>query len=1369
MRRHPFIIFMVIVGGIVLALLAFIQSPRFASLIKGFVAEQMPQDFGVDGDFKEFEVKLFPPGIAIRDPHITLKKNNLLNLPEGSAVKAERIDLIFYPLQILTGKIRVSEAVIVGGDIDLIIDPKKLDDKPTKAAKPLSIPWDQLFQVRTESIGMDNSRVRVKVLDPKIELSLYAKRLRIGQWVGRGGIGYELDLDVEQIQADFPKGWTIPDRVDKVQADAQVNRAGVRFERIFIGMSGISLDAKGDIQGNVLDPASKLVTTSEWKLSGDIDRIGKILPDLKLPKRLGGNLEFAGKVHGDLKVFPRNFGADGRVILKRFAYENWEADSIDVEGSWTPSENISGAGVIRLKSAVISSEEQERINGKRQASGGKIQIHPTMIDLSMNEPIQAVVELTRAHTHWLAGSPGFHGLDARWSGKMEFDFNPDRASKIWSLMAKVDLSAPSLVYDNQRMGQTKSYNAAVRVKEPRIFGSLSVDSNGIDVNGFTVALPHSKFEAIGKVDFKQGVDIRLNGPVDMDDVLLIAGNPIGGKGDLKTHVQVHEGKLLLEFQPQLAGARYLNLDLGDLTGIVRLDDDRSVVEFKDIAIKRKRTRYGGGGVIDIGRDTIDMNFQVYEGNINDFIGVFQVMTSKLNWFPESLTGEFTSTIRVAGDLDFDRLSATGIIQGHDWDFQGERLSEVNFRGGYDRGKYFIESGKAIKGKGRIFADISFDSKPEVVAWSLRTESLGINDFDHVARSDVPIRGEIQVASSGSGRVSAIKSQTRFELDRLNIRAVGYPRSELLLETENGGTKVDSKIFGGQVGLQLSLSDREENRIEGDFKNFDFTPFMFLLNSELQGDGEAMGRVSTKFVLRYPSGKFTRANGQIEIRDYIVRKQGIELKLENPARASISNGDFDLGPMVLRSGQESLRAEFSSRYGKFSGDIDGEVDLGIVEFFSGEFGNTKGEVDLSLKLSGTLETPSISGRASIDEGSFRVNSLDTLVENVRGSFQLKDKKLTVQNIRGNVSGGVISMNGALTFLNPPYPDVNLAFLVNSSRLKVYPFQYVKVDGELKITGPKKPYLVEGEIETDQALSRESFFGGAASARALKTARFEPPPTSLSEGDIPLLRLNFRVLAEKGVMIRNELIDAELAGDVRVVNSTEAPRIVGNARLLRGKLTFKGQDFQIQNASAEFDNPAVLNPKFDLSASTQVSGKTIKLYAVGRKDNWKIDLSSSPPMPESDILQLLAIGLTPTDMQRLRAGDQSVLQQGEAASLVLHSTGFNQEVKEQTGFDIQLDEAVDTQSGSSIFQRPSDATTSGASPKIVIKRQINKKLDVSVGTTVGVGSNTQRSVNAELKVTPAVSVIGVWNTFEGVNTKDNSQTSYGVDVKVQKRFK
>ncbi len=56
-------------------------------------------------------------------------------------------------------------------------------------------------------------------------------------------------------------------------------------------------------------------------------------------------------------------------------------------------------------------------------------------------------------------------------------------------------------------------------------------------------------------------------------------------------------------------------------------------------------------------------------------------------------------------------------------------------------------------------------------------------------------------------------------------------------------------------------------------------------------------------------------------------------------------------------------------------------------------------------------------------------------------------------------------------------------------------------------------------------------------------------------------------------------------------------------------------------------------------------------------------------------------------------------------------------------------------------------------------------------MGVDTNKQTEANVELHVTQGFSVLGVWDSYEfnNLQQKLDSESSYGFDFKLQKRFK
>jgi translocation and assembly module TamB len=136
-----------------------------------------------------------------------------------------------------------------------------------------------------------------------------------------------------------------------------------------------------------------------------------------------------------------------------------------------------------------------------------------------------------------------------------------------------------------------------------------------------------------------------------------------------------------------------------------------------------------------------------------------------------------------------------------------------------------------------------------------------------------------------------------------------------------------------------------------------------------------------------------------------------------------------------------------------------------------------------------------------------------------------------------------------------------------------------------------------------------------------------------------------------------MDLEAKGELKIVGNIDNPKPLGTASVVQGKILFKDRTFQVTNGVMEFDNPAVINPRYEVLAVTEVANRRIQLFSTGRLDDQRFEFSSNPPMAEPEILNLLALGVTGDDTRRFRSNDRSSYEQGEAASLVLHSLDFN----------------------------------------------------------------------------------------------------------------
>ncbi|OFZ18400.1 MAG: hypothetical protein A2X94_15010 [Bdellovibrionales bacterium GWB1_55_8] len=1359
MRKRVFLIFAAVIALSIASLLWFIQTPSFARIAKQVAAKYLPADLGVEGDFSEFAVQLFPPGISLRNPKLSLREKNALNMPAGSSVHAERMDLNFRPFQMFSGNIRIHEVVIVNGEANLIVDPAAPARRKTK--KTIGFRWDELVNIRADGVALENIRLAVKIEKNNADFSVLARNLRLSQGAADSDEPfYELSVDLTEMGGKFPANWSLPKNMPEIQAYARVDENGARikkFQALFA--DGLNIESTGAIQGDLLNPGP-LALDAEVRARGDLAPL--------LPKS-GGRFQFDGKISGNLAKADETLKISGSLGAENGHYQDWAFDQVRMDASWSAGKD---GGMIAVSQGTITAAEAERQGLRKPGRGGRIEIGPFQFKLSQQEALTVPLKLHRTHIHWLAAPAleSIYPLQFRSSGSVTLTVSSTsstgKSPAGWRVRAVTDLEIERLQLDNQRMERNKELQQVLDIPKIHVSGDLTVDRTGIFPGDLNLKLPQSSVKVTGKVDFKEGYDLVATGNVNLADIGTIADIPIRGAGDLVTHVHGPGSAIVLDFDTDIRDAYYLGMNLGALKGRISWDDDPENLLFSAIQLIKGETPYLGNGIIHLGDESsIQLDFRFARGNIQDLTSIFDELTADQAWFPKALRGSVKGAVKVTGGTRMDQLKVDARIDGTDWDFHGESFRQVRGTGGYDRGTFHLTDFEALKKSGTLAGSISFD-RDQRFDWNIRTENLNVLDLDHFARLDVPIRGKISLTSEGNGTLGKLRSDTRASVSGFSVRGVPMPASQLRIKSETDALHVTAEALGGQGALELVYGFRPGTLsfFRAELQHLDFSPVLLLVNPQLAGDRSLTGFVSGAVNVSFRSGEAERGSGRVDISEYVLAKSNASFRLVRPISTKVTEGSFDLRGFSLRGPQGEAIAELRSNGVRLEGLISGEIDMSVLEFLVSPISRAAGTGSLNFAIAGTPKEPSIQGRVNLNGANVRVAALESPFENITGAIQLKQSTLTLNDIEADLAGGRLSAGGSVQIFADRFPSLQLKGILSGNKLRFFPFQFAKTQGVIKVTGDTIPYLVEGDVLIDSAISTEKVFSQKP-LEGLKAARYLPPPTSRMESSYPKFRLNIKARAERGVVIQNELFDVEAKGNFTVVNTIETPRILGTAELVQGKLIFKNRSFQIQSASAQFDNPTVINPLFELIATTEVDNTKIQLYAAGRMEKWKIDLSSNPVMPESEILSLLALGLSSSDMRRLGAADRSVFERGEGLSLLLHSLDFNREVENKTGFQIQLGDAVDSQIGSSIT-RPQVQTDSIAAPKIVIKKQIARNLDLSYGSTLGIGENIRKEVNAEWRLSPAVSILGVWDNRE---TTDANKTSYGADLKLQRRFK
>src|SRR6202030_4639722 len=116
-----------------------------------------------------------------------------------------------------------------------------------------------------------------------------------------------------------------------------------------------------------------------------------------------------------------------------------------------------------------------------------------------------------------------------------------------------------------------------------------------------------------------------------------------------------------------------------------------------------------------------------------------------------------------------------------------------------------------------------------------------------------------------------------------------------------------------------------------------------------------------------------------------------------------------------------------------------------------------------------------------------------------------------------------------------------------------------------------------------------------------------------------------------------LDAEMGGELKISGTTSAPIVTGGFDLIRGSFSFALTRLNFTSGRVSFNGAGLRNkidPTLDFTAQTTVADATATLKITGFADAPQFELSSSPPLPQDEILARLLFGESASQLSALQ---------------------------------------------------------------------------------------------------------------------------------------
>ncbi len=1306
-----------IAGGVLLALLValgltavlYLSSDSFQQRARVMVIERLQMASGGRVEIERFRWSFRRMEVEMGD--VTLHGREAAG--QAPFLHVDRVFARVTIVSLFSRKLRLEELTIERPTLHLLIGPSGITNEP-RPAQAITAP---LFDVSIQRLQVMDARLLLN--ETMVPFGVNASQVDAS--LERAGDRYDGTLRARNVQATYASASSLKLGVE-ARFSAWPDRVEVKSSRWSTDRSW--LEAKGTVD-HFADPRLDVV------YRGSLD-VAEAAGFLKVQEARAGALD----VHGRLLYGPQNIAADGKLAVRDL---EWRAASVRAARLNGGAQYILEADRLRLShlfatvfGGAVSGSVELRNWRSLFAEAKPPARHPLVGAANLRADGLQLREVSRGlqvrnlPLNKLAMAGRLKGsVDAHWIrslSSVEANFNLDVAPPQHVADGELPVTARvRATYHGSRgtmdVPQLNVATRTTRIDATGVLGSstanLRVAVNSTDISEFNPVLgAFGETAALAKLNghasFNGAVTGKLKAPnvtgrLQINDFeSLFTASVLGAlpTPEAQHALPVHWDEMVADvaLSPTRAEAHHAIFRRGKtrifLDGTAVLHDwqfDRSSPlqirgHLDDVSVADVEHFIGRNDPID-GRMTMKLELS---GSLSDLHGGGHVQVTELN----------------VGSEQFSSLSADLRFVGRE-----SQWNQVVLR----------HDGATIQGTAAYQLDTA------AFRFEATGRALDLSRVRSIQNPKYKVAGVADFNVSGSGTAAAPVINGSFSVK--NVVVNGEPVGDIVATAITHGTEMQVKARAQVEEATFDLSGTAHLRddwpvnLHVTTSDFDFDPLLraYLGNritghSSMAGTADITGPVRTPRKLRV-IGNISRLSAEVE-----------KLRFRNPDGAPI---EFALQDQVLTLKRAHLTAEdtdvITDGTIQLSGARElrlrskGNVSMKLLQLLHPEL-RASGSTVFDVNIAGTIDRPDINGPAEVRNAALSFIDVPNGLSNLQGFLQFQHNRLVIESLAAKSGGGNLDVRGFLTYAGGLIFDLS----VHSSEMRLrYPAGVSAIAAmDLRYAGSIPNSRLSGTVTiTRFALnSRFDFAQYLASAKQ---------PESVPQADSPLSNLHLDVHIVSASELQMQTSSAHLTGnvDLRLRGTAARPVLLGRVNVLEGDIMIAGTKYHIDRGDVTFNNPTRIEPVLNVEATARIRDYDVSLGVHGiPPDHLRSSYRSDPPLPESDVIALLALGRTGEES---RLGPQPTQNYTETTSNAILGEALSETVSSRSQKLFGLARIkIDPQAG---------GPESNPNARLTIEQQVSDKVTLTYITNLS--QSAQQIIQVEYNVDRNFTIIAV----------------------------
>ncbi len=448
-----------------------------------------------------------------------------------------------------------------------------------------------------------------------------------------------------------------------------------------------------------------------------------------------------------------------------------------------------------------------------------------------------------------------------------------------------------------------------------------------------------------------------------------------------------------------------------------------------------------------------------------------------------------------------------------------------------------------------------------------------------------------------------------------------------------GVGVSDMKFGMQhavLELQGNLSPLDlhaaAHRIDASLVNA-FVPGV-LAQGSLNVEARVAGTTSA------PSGLVTLDVSQLRL------SAGRDLPaLDAHATARLAGGSAQLDVHVAGGKDSRVSLTGTAPLGK-EGALDlkvkGKLDAAFADpLLEARGDRLSGAVSIDATVNGALKSPEVQGSMDLAHGDFRDYVQGAHLSNIAAHLTAQQGNLKLESLTAHAGPGELTLTGEVSLTQPNLP-ISGRLTAKHAQPVTSDILNASLDADVKVEGSARERVdVSGTITVNRAvIGIPNALPPQVAVLDVRRPGQAPPAPPARE---LVIGLDLALHAPREIRVQGRGLNAELGGNLHIGGTTASPTVSGGFDMVRGTFALASTRLDFTHGRVSFSGTGLagkLDPTLDFTAQATVTDSTVMLHITGLADSPQFELSSTPPLPQDEILARLLFGESASQLSALQ---------------------------------------------------------------------------------------------------------------------------------------